>query len=133
MLTTIEGESSTWTIVVVEDDLRIYMREEPGQWRGFTLNDGDSVDQERSLMLEELYLQRSEESDDGAEDGSDDAEEFEDEDSEPTDLEDSDEEAEDDDAEEAEEEEEEEEEEEKPTRRRARTTASRGGGSRSRK
>jgi hypothetical protein len=135
MLTTIESESSTWTIVVVDDDLRIYMREEPGQWRGFTLNDGDSVDQERSLMLEELYLQRSEGSDDGAEDGSDDAEEFEDEDSEPTDLEDSDEEAEDDEDEEsqAEEEEEEEGEEEKPTRRRARTTASRGGGSRSRK
>lgn len=92
MLTIIEGESSTWTIVVVDDELRIYMREEPGQWRGLTLSDSDAVDQERSLMLEELYLQRSDESDDGAEPDSDDAEDFGDEDSEPDDIEDSDEE-----------------------------------------
>jgi hypothetical protein len=125
MLTIIEGESSTWTIVVVDDELRIYMREEPGQWRGLTLSDSDAVDQERSLMLEELYLQRSDESDDGAEPDSDDAEDFGDEDSEPDDIEDSD--------EEEDEEEEEEEEEEKPSRRRSRTPTSRAGGSRSRK
>ncbi|HEX5194323.1 MAG TPA: hypothetical protein VFW09_16105 [Solirubrobacteraceae bacterium] len=125
MLTIIESESNTWTIVVVDDDLRIYTREEPGQWRGLTLSDSDSIDQERSLMLEELYLQRSEESEDGTEDDSDDPEDFDEEDSEPTDVEDSE--------EEEEEGEGEAEEAEKPSPRRSRTPANRGGGSRSRK
>ena len=122
MLTIIESDSNTWTIVVVGDELRIYSREEPGQWRGLALSDADSIDQERSMMLEELYLQRTEGPDDESEDASDDEEDADDEDLEPDSAEDSDEEDEED-------EDEEDEEAETPTRRRSRTPDRRGGGS----
>jgi uncharacterized membrane protein YukC len=71
MLTILENESNAWTVIAADSELRIYSREGPGEWSEISLSDdGEEVDEEKALMLEEIYGLRAEgaaESDDSGE------------------------------------------------------------------
>jgi hypothetical protein len=117
VLTIIEGESSVWMVISVDDELRIYSRAEAGEWGELSLSeDSEQVDPEKSFMLEELYGRQSGQEEEDEEAGPDDEEEEPDEEEQEPD-EDGPELAEDEESEEGEDEEPEEE--EKPRRRRA--------------
>jgi outer membrane biosynthesis protein TonB len=137
MLTTIESESSAWTVIATDGELRIYSRESEGEWSEVSLGDSEQVDRDKALMLETLYGQQA-----GQDGGAEEPEEPEAEEEQP-DLEEDEEEPEEEEEEEPdeeeepedveEEEEEPEEEEEKPRRRRATASAGRGRSSSRRK
>jgi cobalamin biosynthesis protein CobT len=117
VLTIIEGESSVWMVISVDDELRIYSRAEAGEWGELSLSeDSEQVDPEKRFMLEELYGRQSGQEEEDEEAGPDDEEEEPDEEEQEPD-EDGPELAEDEESEEGEDEEPEEE--EKPRRRRA--------------
>lgn len=64
MLTIIEDGDSTWTVIAAEGELRIFSREQSGEWTEFSLSDdGDRVEADKSVMLEELYGRRDDEED----------------------------------------------------------------------
>lgn len=127
MLTIVESESNTWFVVATGGKLRIYSRDRPEEWSELMLSDdSEEVEEEKALMLEELYVQRTgdEEPGHGEDESGEDEEDDENADEPELEEEDSGEDEEDDEnADEAEEEEEE----EKPARgRRATATAKRG-------
>ncbi len=115
MLTIIESSSKAWAVAAMNGDLRVYCREQPGDWIEISLSDdSEQIDQDGSSLLEALYEQRI---------GQDQEPEAEDEE-EPEVEEEEEPEAEEEEEPEAEEEEEPEEEEEKPRpRSRGRTKA----------
>jgi hypothetical protein len=124
VLTIIENGSKEWAVIAVEDELRIYSREEPGEWTELPVGDeSEQVDPEKSFMLEELYGQRA------GDDGDEEEEEAPEEDlgeEEEGDVEEEPELAEDEPEEDEEPEDEEPEEEaEKPARRRSKSAAKR--------
>ncbi len=99
MLTIIESESNAWTVIATDGELRIYSRKEPGEWSQLSLSeDPDQADQDKSEILEELYLRDTDQEEDDEDQDEPQAGE-EDEDSEPEE----DEESQDDEDEEAEE------------------------------
>lgn len=56
MLTIIEDGDSTWTVIAADGELRIFSRDESGEWTELSVSeDGDQVDGDKSVMLEELY------------------------------------------------------------------------------
>jgi hypothetical protein len=117
VLTIIEGESSVWMVISVNDELRIYSRAEAEEWGELSLSDdSEQVDPEKSFMLEELYGRQSGQEEEDEEAGPDDEEDEPDEEEEESDG-DGPELAEDEESEDGEDEEPEEE--EKPRRRRA--------------
>ena len=136
MLTLIESGSQAWVVATTNGDLRIYSREQEGDWNEISLSeDSEQVHQDGSAILEALYQQQSGDAEPELEEEEEpeaDAEEEPEEDEEPEANEEpeEDEEPEADEEPELDEEEEdepeEEEEEEKPRRRRAKTTATRG-------
>ena len=133
MLTIIESGSRAWAVAATNDELRIYSREQAGDWSEVPLSeDAEQIDQDGSLILEALYEQQAGTLSDGAaeqpeaEEEESDVEEDEPE-AEEDEFEGGEEEPEDDDDSEVEDDEEseaeEKEEEEKPRRTRARTRA----------
>ena len=59
MLTIIESESSAWMVIATDGELRIYSRENAGEWSELSLENSDEVDRDKSPMLEELYGQQA--------------------------------------------------------------------------
>lgn len=59
MLTIIESEQSAWMVIATDGELRIYSRENAGEWTELLLENSDEVDRDKSLMLEELYGQQA--------------------------------------------------------------------------
>lgn len=60
MLTIIETGSNVWMAITVDDELRIYSRDEAGDWGELSVSeDSAQVDPEKSFMLEELYGRQS--------------------------------------------------------------------------
>jgi hypothetical protein len=117
VLTIIENGSKEWAVIAVQDELRIYSRDEPGEWSELPLGDeSEQVDPEKSFMLEELYDQRA--GDEGDEEGEEAQE------GDPGDEEEEEPELAEDESEE-DEDEEPEEEPEKPARRRSKPSATR--------
>ncbi len=112
MLTIIESEQSAWMVIATDGELRIYSRENAGEWTELSLENSDEVDRDKSLMLEELYGQQAGQAEDDEEEEPEAEEEGEEED-EPD-----------------EEEDEPEEEADQPRRRRATASAGRGRSSR---
>ena len=119
MLTIIENGSKAWVVVAVQDELRIYNREDEGEWNELPLADeSEQVDPEKSFMLEELYGQRV--GNEGDDEEEEEGEDYPDEEAEgDSDDEDEGEEEPELQGDDSEEDEEPEEEEEKPSRRRA--------------
>ena len=59
MLTIIESSSKAWAVAAMNGDLRIYCREQSGDWIEIRLSDdSEQIDQDGSLLLEALYEQR---------------------------------------------------------------------------
>ncbi|MBV9336003.1 MAG: hypothetical protein JO243_08930 [Solirubrobacterales bacterium] len=59
MLTIIESRSKAWAVAATNGDLRVYGREQPGEWIEISLSDdSEQIDQDGSLLLEALYEQR---------------------------------------------------------------------------
>jgi hypothetical protein len=138
VLTIIQSGSKAWAVAATNGDVRIFGREQVGEWVEVLLSeDSEQLDGDGSLILEALYEQHAggqpeeegeePEAEEEAEEpeAEEEAEEPEAEEEEGADEAEEDEEpaAEEDEEPEAEEEEEEEEEEEKPRRRRGRTRA----------
>jgi hypothetical protein len=138
VLTIIQSGSKAWAVAATNGDVRIFGREQVGEWIEVLLSeDSEQLDGDGSLILEALYEQHAggqpeeegeePEAEEEAEEpeAEEEAEEPEAEEEEGADEAEEDEEpaAEEDEEPEAEEEEEEEEEEEKPRRRRGRTRA----------
>jgi hypothetical protein len=122
VLTIIESGSKAWAFAATNGDVRIFSREEVGEWSELLLSEGsEQVDGDGSLILEALYEQHAaitpeEEPEAEEEEEEPEAEEAEEE---PE----AEEEEEEPEAEEEDEEPEQEEKEEKPRRRRRRTRA----------
>jgi hypothetical protein len=127
MLTIIQSESNTWTVVAADGELHIYSREQPGKWSELSVSDdSEEAEQDKSMILEELYVQRVGQDEDGEEQEEPEAEEEEPEaEEEEPEAEEEEPELEEDEEPEEDENEEPEEETEKP-RGRPRTTAKRG-------
>jgi hypothetical protein len=133
VLTIIQSGSKAWAVAATNGDVRIFSREQVGEWIEVLLSeDSEQLDGDGSLILEALYEQRAdtEPEDDGQEPEAEEGEEepgAEEEEEEPEAEEEeepgAEEEEEEPEAEEEEEEPEEEEEEEKPRRSRGRTRA----------
>jgi hypothetical protein len=138
VLTIIESESKAWAVAATNGDVRVFGREQAGEWVELLLSeDSEQIDGDGSLLLEALYEQQlgREPAEDGEElDAEEDGEELDaEEDEEPEAEEDEEPEAEEDEEPEAEEDEEPEAEEDeepeddetekKPRRSRSRTKA----------
>ena len=123
MLTIIESEQSAWMVIATDGELRIYSRENEGEWTELSLENSDEVDRDKGLMLEELYGQQAGQVEDDEEEASEADEEDEAEDDEEDE---SDEEEDEPDGEE----DEPEGESDQPRRRRATASAGRGRSSR---
>ena len=121
MLTIIQSGSKAWAMAATNGDVRIFSREQAGEWIEVLLSEeSEQLDGDGSLILEALYEQYAgEEPEEEAEEP-----EAEEEDEEPeTEEEDEEPEEEDEEPEEEDEEPEEEEDEKKPRRSRRRTRA----------
>jgi hypothetical protein len=58
MLTIIESGSKAWAVAATNGDLRVYSREQAGEWIEVSLSDdSEQIDQDGSLILEALYEQ----------------------------------------------------------------------------
>ena len=134
VLTIIQSGSKAWAVAATNGDVRIFSREQVGEWVELLLSeDSEQLDGDGSLILEALYEQRAGREPEGegeepeaeeAEEESEAAEEEEEPEAEEEEEPEPEEEEEEPEAEEEEEPEaEEEEEEEKPRRRRSRTRA----------
>jgi hypothetical protein len=126
MLTIIESGSKAWAVAATNGDLRVYGREQAGEWVEVSLSDdSEQIDQDGSLILEALYEQHIGQEQAQEDEPEAEQEEPEAEQEEPETEEDEPEEEEEPEAEEdePEEEEEPEEPEEKPRRTRRRTSA----------
>jgi len=75
MLTIIESESRAWMVIATDGDLRIYSRENSGEWTELSLENSDQVDRDKGLMMEELYSQLAGQEEDYEESEEPDAEE----------------------------------------------------------
>ncbi len=122
MITIIESGSNAWAVAASDGELRIYSREQAGEWNEISLSeDSEQIDDDGSVILEALYGEHVGDEPDAEVDEADGDEE----DDEPDAEEEP--EAEEDPEEEAEAEEEQPEaEERKPRRRRSTPNASRG-------
>ena len=121
MLTIIQSGSKAWAMAATNGDVRIFSREQAGEWIEVLLSEeSEQLDGDGSLIMEALYEQYAgEEPEEEAEEP-----EAEEEDEEPeTEEEDEEPEEEDEEPEEEDEEPEEEEDEKKPRRSRRRTRA----------
>ncbi len=60
MLTIIESGSKAWAFAATNGDVRIFSREEVGEWSELVLSEGsEQVDGDGSLILEALYEQHA--------------------------------------------------------------------------
>jgi hypothetical protein len=67
VLTIIESGTRAWALAATNGDLRIYSREQAGDWSEVALSeDSEQIDQDGSLILEALYEQRAGTLGDGA-------------------------------------------------------------------
>ena len=58
MLTIIESGFKTWAVAATGGDLRVYSRDQAGEWIEVALSDdSEQIDQDGSLILEALYEQ----------------------------------------------------------------------------
>jgi hypothetical protein len=58
MLTIIESGFKAWAVAATSGDLRVYSREQAGEWIEVALSDdSEQIDQDGSLILEALYEQ----------------------------------------------------------------------------
>ena len=82
MLTIIESGPSTWALVATDGELRVFSREESGEWSELPIGeDAEQLGEDGTLILEALYEQ--EVGADGAEPGEPEAEAAEAEEEEP--------------------------------------------------
>jgi outer membrane biosynthesis protein TonB len=133
VLTIIESGSKAWAFAATNGDVRIFSREEAGEWSEVLLSEGsEQIDGDGSSILEALYEQHAgmapeEEEEPGVEEDEEEPEVEEDEEEPEVEVDEEEPEVEEDEeepeAEEEDEEPEEEEEEEKPRRSRRRTRA----------
>ena len=131
MLTIIQSGSKAWAMAATNGDVRIFSREQAGEWIEVLLSEeSEQLDGDGSLILEALYEQYAgeEPEEEGEEPEAEEEEEDEEpqtdeEDEEPEEEEDEEPEEEDEEPEEEDEEPEEEEDEKKPRRSRRRTRA----------
>ncbi len=60
MLTIIDSGAQAWAVAAADGDLRIYRREEAGEWTEALLSeDSEQLDQDGSSILEALYEQHA--------------------------------------------------------------------------
>lgn len=61
MLTIIESGSKAWAVAATNGDVRIFSREDVGEWIEVMMSeDSEQIDGDGSLMLEALYEQQAE-------------------------------------------------------------------------
>lgn len=67
MLTLIESGSNAWAVAATNGDLRIYSREQEGEWSELALGeDAERIDEDGTLILEALFQQSTGRGQDGA-------------------------------------------------------------------